>query len=101
MPSNQLVINAARGLYLKYGGRRHRQIECEMHALGCLSFSRRVFYDQKSGDRVYLGWIKKYKWNEQLEKPSSLDSGRSEGEQHPKDQKPKTNDQRSEPFRSG
>jgi predicted phage terminase large subunit-like protein len=70
--TNQLILETARGLYLKYGGEDHRRIEREMHALGCLGFSRRVFYDQKSGGRSYPGWIKKYKWNEQLEKGSRL-----------------------------
>src|SRR5438067_10233933 len=64
---NQLVIETARGLYLKHRGQNHRAIEKEMHELGCLTFTRRVFYNQQLRDgRTRLGWIEKYEWKREL-----------------------------------
>src|SRR5436305_14940916 len=67
MRSNQLIISAARDLYFKYRGQNHRQIERDMRGLGCLSFTRRVFYNQQLRDgRTRLGWIEKYEWKREL-----------------------------------
>src|SRR4051794_6971226 len=62
MPSNQLVINKVKELYLKHRGENHRKIEQEMHALGCRRFSRRSLYNQKTKTGHSLGWIEKYGW---------------------------------------
>ena len=69
---NQLVIDSARLLYLKHGGRNHRFIEKEMHELGCLRFSRRSLYNQRTKTGLRLGWIERFKWKDQLQTGQSI-----------------------------
>jgi predicted phage terminase large subunit-like protein len=66
MRSSKLIINAVRELYLKYGGQNHRQIEREMRALGCDTFSRRVLYNQKTKTGIRLGWPARFGWKDEL-----------------------------------
>src|SRR5262245_23762727 len=60
---NQLIINTAHDLYLKHRGQNHRQIEKEMHDLGCRRFSRRRLYSHG----IRPGWIEKYGWKKDLD----------------------------------
>ncbi len=69
---NQLVIDKARSLYLKHRGRHHRLIEREMHDLGCLRFTRRSLYNQRTKTGLRLGWIERFKWKDQLHPLVSL-----------------------------
>jgi hypothetical protein len=65
--SSPLVVQKAKELYFKYRGTNHRAIEREMYALGCLTFNRRNLYNQTTRDgRTRLGWIKRFKWDEEL-----------------------------------
>src|ERR1041385_7662163 len=66
MPSNSLIIDVAKSLYLKHGGKNHREIEREIHALGCRRFTRRSLYNQKTKTGYRLGWIEKYGWKTEL-----------------------------------
>src|SRR5688500_4711825 len=70
---NQLVIDRARLLYLKYGGRHHRLIEKEMRDLGCLRFARRSLNNQQTKTGVRLGWIERFKWKDQLQTGQRID----------------------------
>src|SRR5215204_6273625 len=63
---NQLVIDKARSLYLKHNGRHHRLLEKEMHDLGCLRFTRRSLYNQRTKTGLRLGWIERFKWRDEL-----------------------------------
>jgi predicted phage terminase large subunit-like protein len=66
MRSTKLILNTVRDLYLKYGGQNHRQIEREMRALGCDTFSRRVLYNQKTKTGIRLGWPARFAWKDEL-----------------------------------
>jgi predicted phage terminase large subunit-like protein len=66
MRTNQLILNAAREIYLKHHGRNHREIEREMHALGCRRFSRRVLYNQKTKTGQRPGWPTRFGWRDEL-----------------------------------
>src|SRR4051812_43458155 len=66
MRTNQLIVNAARASYIKHAGRSHRQIEREMHLLGCRRFSRRSLYNQRTKTGIRLGWIERYHWKDAL-----------------------------------
>jgi predicted phage terminase large subunit-like protein len=72
MRSNQLIINAAKLLYLKHSGQNHRLIEREMHALGCRRFTRRSLYNQKTKTGYRLGWIEKFGWKRDLAENNHL-----------------------------
>src|SRR5687768_2874917 len=53
-------IEDCRRLYLKYGGRRHMQIEREMRAVGHTNFHRRIMYSRFERSRHRPGWIELY-----------------------------------------
>jgi hypothetical protein len=73
--SSPLVVQKAKELYFKYRGTNHRAIEREMYALGCLTFNRRNLYNQTTRDgRTRLGWIKRFKWDEELVQSASFSS---------------------------
>jgi predicted phage terminase large subunit-like protein len=67
---NEAMVEAARRLYVKYGGCEHRRIEAEMRAAGWQTFSRRYLMDKThpvSGERV-KGWVRRFEWDKLLEK---------------------------------
>src|SRR5687768_10895693 len=53
-------IEDCRELYLKYGGRRHGEIEREMRALGHADFHRRILYSRFERGHHRAGWIERY-----------------------------------------
>jgi predicted phage terminase large subunit-like protein len=67
---NPLIIEKAKEVYIKHNGQNHREIEREMREAGCLTFSRRVLYNQ--GKR--LGWVAKYEWKRELLKQDEQDT---------------------------
>ncbi len=73
------MIDAARELYLKYGGRQHARIEREMQDLKW-EFSRRKFYSCKYKGGVTVGWPLQYGWRELLggDLPPARDRNRYE-----------------------
>src|SRR5215467_12410370 len=64
--TNSLIISTAKQLYLEHNGLDHRLIEKEMRRLGCLTFTRRVFYTKKTPKGPRMGWIEKYNWKDEL-----------------------------------
>jgi hypothetical protein len=73
--TNSLIISTAKDLYLKYHGSNHRQIERDMRAKGCLTFTRRVFYNQTTPKGTRMGWIEKYGWKSDLAEARSIENG--------------------------
>ena len=64
--SLQQRIADCRELYLKYGGRRHEQIEREMRGLGHAKFRRRIMYTRRERGRICPGWIERFGWRSQV-----------------------------------
>jgi len=59
------MVDDARRLYLKYGGRRIAEIEREMRALGH-RFHRRHLYTTRHSHGVTPGWPERYGWRKLL-----------------------------------
>lgn len=64
-PVDPVVVDAARRLYLKYGGRQHERIEKEMRESGH-PFYRSLLYTTKHESGLSPGWIERFGWMEQL-----------------------------------
>ena len=60
-------VKACEELYIKYRGRRHRQIEVEMRAGGWPEFSRRIMYRNVARGIEYGGWIRRFGWEQKVE----------------------------------
>ena len=62
------LVNACRELYIKYGGKKHRQIAEEIRRSGWPDFDRRRLYNTTVGGTWYPGWIERFKWKEEIER---------------------------------
>ena len=71
---NQLIVDTVRSLYLKHGGRNHREIEREMRESGHPTFTRRVFYNKKTERGFSVGWIERFGWRDELAQSASFSS---------------------------
>lgn len=65
------MANACRELYMKYMGKRHRQIEVEMKAAGWSDFDRRLLYTNVVRGIEYADWIRRFEWKEEVERLAS------------------------------
>ena len=72
------VVADAHALYLAFGGCQHRKIEAAMHAKGYEKFSRRVFHDRRDGEKVTIGWIRRFGWKDPHESPKEFKQDRQD-----------------------
>lgn len=59
------MVEAARQLWLKYGGRQLARIESEMRAAGW-KFHKNRFYTRQIRSRTIVGWPERFGWREEL-----------------------------------
>jgi len=64
-PVDGAMVEAARELYLRYGGRQHERIEREMRAAGW-NFYRTLLYTTSHQLGLSPGWIERFGWIDML-----------------------------------
>ena len=73
---SQRKIDDCRGLYLKYGGKRHESIVREMRTkCGWLSFTKRNLYARTRGGVTQPGWPERFGWDGFLSGPRAIATG--------------------------
>ncbi|MGD9590005.1 MAG: phage terminase large subunit [Pyrinomonadaceae bacterium] len=62
------MARACRELYIKYRGKKHRQIEVEMRSGGWPQFNRRLLYTNVVRGIEYANWIERFGWKEEVDR---------------------------------
>ncbi|MBK9155816.1 MAG: phage terminase large subunit [Chloracidobacterium sp.] len=62
------MARACRELYIKYRGKKHRQIEAEMRSGGWPQFNRRLLYTNVVRGIEYANWIERFGWKDEVER---------------------------------
>lgn len=73
------LVNACRELYMKYGGKRHRQIAEEIRRSGWPDFNRRRLYNHTVRGIHYKGWIERFDWKGELKRRKQQAEARETG----------------------
>jgi predicted phage terminase large subunit-like protein len=73
------LVKTCRELYIKYGGKKHRQIELELRRAGWPEFNRRIFYSNVVRGVEYANWIERFGWKHELERLSREAAERESG----------------------
>ncbi len=81
LDDEEKMIEACRELYVKYMGKKHRQIALEMRAAGWPEFNRRLLYTHVVRGVEYGAWIERFGWKEEVERlereAAERDAGRT------------------------
>ena len=73
---SQRKIDDCRGLYLKYGGKRHESIVREMRTkCGWSAFTKRNLYARTRGGVTQRGWPERFGWDGFLSEPRAVAGG--------------------------